>query len=137
MAKLFKLKVSSPAGILFEDEVLQVEIKTKTGYMALLADHTPIISSFLPSICYIRDLKNNRISSIINEGIFQFKSNTLTIFTNFFSFTDKINPNIFDEMQQQIDKAIKSKSYNDEKIFEDLQFKLQENINKLKKLVDK
>ena len=67
MAKLFKLKVSSPAGILFEDEVLQVEIKTKTGYMALLADHTPIISSFLPSICYIRDLKNNRVSSIINE----------------------------------------------------------------------
>jgi F0F1-type ATP synthase epsilon subunit len=51
MAKLFKLKVNTPAGIFFEDDIIQIELRTPSGVIGVLADHQPVIGSILPSLC--------------------------------------------------------------------------------------
>ena len=131
--KTFHLIVNTPTGILFEDDVIQVEIYSSKGYYALLADHSPIIGALQTSICYIRDQKNNRVQTIVNEGVFQFNKNVLNIFTDFFCFDDRDKINILKTRQEKIAQVLNSKHVND-KTFISTTNKLKENISQLKKL---
>jgi F0F1-type ATP synthase epsilon subunit len=133
--KTFHLKVNTPTGILFEDDVLQAELCSSTGYYALLADHAPVIGTLNTSICYIRDQKNNRVKTIVNKGVFQFNENELNIFTDFFCFSDKANEDIFKTRQEKIDQILKQKS-NDTVAYNLIQTELKENLSKLKKLAN-
>ena len=133
--KTFHLKVNTTTGILFEDNILQAELCTSSGYYAILADHAPIIGTLNTSICYIRDEMNNRVKTIVNKGVFQFNENVLNIFTDFFCFSDKINEDIFKTRQEKIDQILKQKS-NDTKTYDLIQKELKENLSKLRKLAN-
>ena len=133
--KTFHLKVNTPTGILFEDDVLQAELCSPLGYYAILADHAPVIGSLKTSICYIRDQKNNRVKTIVNNGVFQYDKNELNIFTDFFCFSDKVNENIFRTRQEKIDQILKQKT-NDSRSYNLIQTQLKENLTELKKLAD-
>ena len=135
MAKTFHLKVNTTTGILFEDDILQAELRTSSGYYAILADHAPVIGTLNTSICYIRDQKNNRVKTIVNKGVFQFNENILNIFTDFFCFSDKNNEDIFKTRQEKIDQILKQKS-NDTEVYNLIQTELKENLSKLRKLAD-
>ena len=116
-AKTFHLKVNTTTGILFEDDVLQAELCSSTGYYALLADHAPVIGTLNTSICYIRDQKNNRVKTIVNKGVFQF------------------NEDIFKTRQEKIDQILKQKS-NNTVAYNLIQTELKENLSELKKLAN-
>ncbi|MDR0674852.1 MAG: hypothetical protein LBF36_01120 [Mycoplasmataceae bacterium] len=137
MSKLFKLKVDTPGGTLFEDDVLQVEIKTPNGMVGFLADHQPSIGSVLPSICYIRDDKGERVSAVVNTGIYRMDGKQINIITDFFDFTDKINQSVFEIRKQRIEQAISNKNVKNIKIYEGIQRKLQNELEKLSKLSKK
>lgn len=134
----FTLKVNTPSGILFEDEVVQVEIKTPSGMIGILSNHTPIIGSFEPSVCYIRDSRNSRISTIINNGLFSFKNNELNLFTDFFTFSSKFHPNIIEERKKIIDQALKQTDIsNKNSSYDKIRNQLFEHLNKLTKITKK
>jgi F0F1-type ATP synthase epsilon subunit len=137
MDKPFNLKVSTPAGTFFEDEVLQVEIKTPNGVIGFLADHQPSIGSIVPSICYIKDTKGNRVAAIVNTGIYKMDGKQINIITDFFDFTDRINKSIFDIRKQKIEQAVKNKDIKNIKIYEGIQRKLQDELEELSKLSKK
>jgi F0F1-type ATP synthase epsilon subunit len=137
MDKPFKLKVNTPAGTLFEDEVLQVELKTPNGVVGFLADHQPSVGSILPSICYIKDGRGNRVSAIINTGIYKMDGKQINIITDFFDFTDKINQSVFDVRKQKIEQALSNKNIKNIKIYEGIQRKLQNELDELSKLSKK
>jgi F0F1-type ATP synthase epsilon subunit len=134
MRKPFILKVDTPAGTFFEDEIFQIEIKTPNGVIGFLADHQPSIGSILPSICYIRDNKGNRVSAVVNTGIYRMDGKQINIITDFFDFTDKINQSVFELRKQRIEEAIKNKNVKDIKIYEGIQRKLQNELEELSKL---
>lgn len=130
----FKLKINTPEGVFFEDDILQIELKTPTGYIAILANHAPLIGAIAPSICYIRDIKNNRVSSVINGGMFYVDKNVLNVITDFFDFTNKINESVISRREEKIRQAISNKSFSSTVAFEKIQSKLEKELNVLKKI---
>lgn len=121
----FKLKINTPEGVFFEDEVLQVEIKTPNGYMAILANHAPLIGAIAPSVCYIRDIRNNRVSSIISGGMFYTDNNELNIITDFFDFTDNVNESVLAKREEKIKMAINNKSLSGSVAMQKIQTRLE------------
>jgi ATP synthase F1 epsilon subunit len=137
MAKLFKLKVNTPNGIFFEDDIFQIELRTNNGYIGILAEHAPIIGAIVPSVCYIRDSKNNRLPAVINNGIFKMDGKTINVITDFFDFTENINDSVFKRREEQIKNAISNKNITDSQTFEKIKLKLQSELDKLKELSKK
>lgn len=137
MAKLFRLKVNTPNGIFFEDDIFQIELKTANGYIGILADHAPVIGAIVPSVCYIRDNRNNRLPAVINNGIFKMDGKTINVITDFFDFTKNINDSVFKMREEQIQSAISKKSTSESQTFEKIKLKLQSELDKLKELSKK
>lgn len=137
MANLFKIRINTPGGILLEDNIILAEINTTEGKYAIMADHTPIIGAFKAGHLYIRDERNNRDDTIINYGAFRFDQNILDIFTDFFAFANKIDDQVLLERQKVIDRVINLQQKNNtDKTYETLQFKLKQNMNKLRRLIE-
>lgn len=49
----YKLKISSPDGLLFEGEAVQMIVRGTDGELAILAGHIPFITSVQPCTCRI------------------------------------------------------------------------------------
>ncbi|MDR2823005.1 MAG: ATP synthase F1 subunit epsilon [Mycoplasmataceae bacterium] len=137
MAKEFKLKINTPSGIFFEDNVFQVELKTVNGYIGILNDHAPMIGSVIPSICFIRDAKGNRLSALINNAIFKMDGKVLNIITDYFDFTDNVDDSVFEKRKKQIDRALNNKNIKDSKSYALIETKLEQELNQLKKIAKK
>ena len=84
-------------------------------------------------VIYLRDQKNNRVKTIVNNGVFQFNKNVLNIFTDFFCFYNDDKNDILKIRQEKLDQVLNSK-FNDDKIFAMTLNKLKDNLNQLKKL---
>jgi F-type H+-transporting ATPase subunit epsilon len=136
MAKLFRLKINTPGGIFFEDDILQIELATPAGYVGILADHQPVIGALIPSLCYIRDNRGNRLPAIVNGGMFRTDGKTINIITDFFDFTEHINESTFAKRKARIEQ-IASRKFTDNKVYEQIQLQLSEQLNKLRKLAGK
>ena len=138
MAKVFKLKVYTPAGVLFEDNISQASVHTSEGWISLLADHAPLIGSFQNSHLYVRDIDNNKVDTIVGEGIFWFNRNVFSLFTNFFAFAKEINENAFDRIEKEINAAFeKQRSMGPDPTIAAIALQLKESINDLKKISSK
>ncbi len=131
----FKLKINTPDGVFFEDDILQIEIKTLTGYIGILANHAPLIGAIVPSVCYIRDIRNNRVSAVINGGMFYTNNNEINIITDFFDFSDKVNESVIAKREERIKQAINNKTFLGEQFVEKIQIKLQKELNTLRKII--
>ncbi len=131
----FKLKINTPEGIFFEDDILQIELKTSSGYIAILANHAPLIGAIVPSVCYIRDIRNNRVSAIINGGMFYTNNNEINVITDFFDFTNNINESVIAKREEKIRQAINNKTFSSEIAVERIQTKLEKELNDLRKIL--
>lgn len=136
MLKIFKLKVNTPEGVLINEDIFQIEIKTDTGYIGLLANHSPIVGVIETSICYIRDQKNERKGALVNRGIFEFNNNVVTIITDFFQYTENLNKNVLDSREAAINAAIKKITANaaDPLRYDKIKLQLEQGIKKLRKV---
>ncbi|MDR1234743.1 MAG: hypothetical protein LBJ97_01520 [Mycoplasmataceae bacterium] len=137
MPNPFHLKINTPDGTSYEDDVLQVELKTPNGMIGFLAEHQPSVGSILPSICYIKDQKGNRVSAVINTGIYKMDGKQINVITDFFNFTDRIDESVFELRRKKIEQAINQKDIKDVKIYEQIQRKLEEEIKELSEISKK
>nr|QJR98398.1 hypothetical protein PlMoll_1800 [uncultured Mycoplasmataceae bacterium] len=131
----FKLKINTPEGVFFEDDILQIELKTSTGYIGILANHAPLIGAIVPSVCYIRDIRNNRVSAVINGGMFYTNNNEINIITDFFDFSNKVNESVIAKREERIKQAINNKTFSGQQVVEKIQTKLQKELNTLRKII--
>mgnify|MGYP003330458131 CR=1 FL=1 len=84
----FNLEIISPEkSFLIKNDAVEVVVPAIEGYMGILKDHIPIISFLKPGIIDVK-LNNERLTFYIDDGILEFKDNTLSILTS----------NIFDLM---------------------------------------
>ncbi len=49
----YKLTVSSPDGTVFQDEVIELSLRGASGDLAVLAGHTPFMTSVQPGKCKV------------------------------------------------------------------------------------
>ena len=138
MARTFKLKVYTPAGVLFEDNITQASIHSSEGWISLLANHAPLIGSFTTSHFYVRDEGSNKVDTIISDGIFEFDNNTLNLFTNFFAFTKEINENAFKRIENELNEALeRQKAMAPDPTINAINNQLKNSLNQLKKISGK
>lgn len=135
MSKKFILRVSTPSGILFEEEIFQITLSTPTGFVGILANHQPIISSVLTSICYIVDKEGKKVEGLVNNGIFTMDGKLLTIVTDFFDFNFRDEKSdVLEKRKQVIEQAILASKKSSSSFDVNVENKLKEELKRLNDL---
>ena len=131
MSNSFKIEIINPEKLfLLKENVSEVIIPAFEGEIGILKDHIPIISFLRPGI--IKIFKESNLDSFyIEDGIIEFKDNSLTILTSF----------IFDLKERkkfQIDKYIvdTSKKLENDNINDQERYLLNYKIDVLKELTN-
>ncbi len=117
MSEEFNLEIVSPEkSFLKKDNVTEVVIPAFEGEMGILKDHISIISFLKPGIIKISS-GNEENSFYVDDGIVEFKNNTLSILTsNIFDIKNSDKSKIQD-MIKEAEKDLSSDKLDDQKRF--------------------
>ena len=129
MSEEFKVEIVNPEkSFLSKENVTEVVVPAFEGEMGILKDHISIISFLKPGIIKINS-GNEESSFYVDDGIVEFKDNTLSVLTS----------NIFDvknsdktKIQEMIKKA--EKDLSDEKLDDQKRFIITQKVDVLKSL---
>ena len=117
MSEQFNLEIVSPEkSFLKKDNVTEVVVPAFEGEMGILKDHISIISFLKPGIIKINS-GNDEKSFYVDDGIVEFKDNTLSILTsNIFDIKNSDKSKIQD-MIKDAEKDLSSDKLDDQKRF--------------------
>ena len=129
MSEDFKVDIVNPDRSFFSnDKVKEIVVPAVEGDMGILRDHISIISFLKPGIIKVNS-SNEESSFYVDDGIVEFKDNTLSILTsNIFDIrnSDKI------KIQEMIKEA--ENDLNDEKLDDQRRFIVSQKVEVLKSL---
>ena len=113
----FNLEIISPEkSFLTKNDAVEVVVPAIEGYMGILKDHIPIISFLKPGIIDVK-LNNESLNFYVDDGVVEFKDNTLSILTsNIFDIKD-INKNNVDMIIKDADEELKKEDIKDQDRF--------------------
>ena len=117
MSEQFNLEIVSPEkSFLKKDNVTEVVVPAFEGEMGILKDHISIISFLKPGIIKISS-GNEENSFYVDDGIVEFKDNTLSILTsNIFDIKNSDKSKI-QEMIKEAENDLSSDKLDDQKRF--------------------
>ena len=95
-------------------DVTEVVVPAFEGEMGLLRDHISIISFLKPGIVKIFS-KSGEEKYYVDDGIIEFKNNTLSILTSSIFSTSNLNRNKIEEIIKEAEKESNSSEINDQK----------------------
>jgi len=109
----FNLEIISPErSFLTKKDTEEVVIPAIEGYMGILKDHIPLISFLKPGIIDVKS-KNENINFYVDDGIVEFKDNTLSILTsNIFDLRD-VNKSKLDKIIKDAEEVLKKENIKD------------------------
>tara|TARA_B100000401_G_C52734626_1_gene685257 strand:- start:763 stop:1161 length:399 start_codon:yes stop_codon:yes gene_type:complete len=129
MSEQFNLEIVSPENsFLKKDNVIEVVIPAFEGEMGILKDHISIISFLKPGIIKV-NYGNEENSFYVDDGIVEFKDNTLSILTSNIFDIKKSDKNKIQEMIKQAESDL-----GDEKIDDQKRFIISQKVDVLKSL---
>ena len=115
MSEEFKVEIVNPEkSFLLKEDVTEVVVPAFEGEMGLLRDHISIISFLKPGIVKIFS-KSGEEKYYVDDGIIEFKNNTLSILTSSIFSTSNLNRNKIEEMIKEAEKESNSSEINDQK----------------------
>tara|TARA_Y100000741_G_C18104095_1_gene498050 strand:+ start:11 stop:406 length:396 start_codon:yes stop_codon:yes gene_type:complete len=113
----FNLEIISPEeSILLKNDTEEVVIPTIEGYMGILRDHIPLISFLKPGIIDVKS-KNETMNFYVDDGIVEFKENTLSILTSKIFNLKNINQNNIDNIINDANEGLKKENIKDQEKF--------------------
>ncbi len=113
----FNLEIISPEeSILLKNDTEEVVIPTIEGYMGILRDHIPLISFLKPGIIDVKS-KNETMNFYVDDGIVEFKENTLSILTSKIFNLKNINQNNIDNIINDAYEGLKKENIRDQEKF--------------------
>jgi F0F1-type ATP synthase epsilon subunit len=89
MEKTFNLKIITPAGVQYASKAYSFGINTLNGYITILAQHTPIITTFNISNINIIANDGTKHEYALGKGLLKFKNNELIVLTDFYIVNSK------------------------------------------------
>tara|TARA_Y100001970_G_scaffold165336_1_gene202043 strand:+ start:300 stop:698 length:399 start_codon:yes stop_codon:yes gene_type:complete len=129
MSEKFNLEIVSPEkSFLKKDDVIEVVVPAFEGEMGILKDHISIISFLKPGVIKVNSNNENN-SFYVDDGIVEFKDNTLSILTSdIFDLknSDKV------KIQDMIKEA--EKNLADEKLDDEKRFIMSQKVDVLRSL---
>ncbi len=117
MSDNFSLEIISPEkSFLKKDDVIEVIIPAFEGEMGILKDHISIISFLKPGIIKV-NTGNEKNNFYVDDGIVEFKNNTLSILTSNIFDTKYSDKKKIQDMIKVSEKDLNNENLDDEKKF--------------------
>ena len=117
MSEDFKVEIVNPEkSFLSKEDVTEVVIPAFEGEMGILKDHISIISFLKPGIIKIFS-KNKEEKFYVEDGIVEFKDNSLSVLTSSIFSLDKIDKNYVNESIQNAEKELSNENIEDQRRF--------------------
>ena len=109
----FNLEIISPEkSFLTKNDTEEVVIPAIEGYMGILKDHISLISFLKPGIIDVRS-KNETLNYYVDDGIVEFKDNTLSILTSNIFDLKEMDKNKVDKIAKDAEKGLKKENIKD------------------------
>jgi len=117
MSEEFKVEIVNPEkSFLSKEDVTEVVIPAFEGEMGILKDHISIISFLKPGIIKIFS-KNKEEKFYVEDGIVEFKDNSLSVLTSSIFSLDKIDKNYVNKSIQNAEKELSDENIEDQRRF--------------------
>ena len=129
MSEDFTVEIINPEKSFFlKDDVNQAIIPAYEGEMGILKDHISIISFLKPGIIKVIS-KNNEQKFFVEDGIVEFKNNSLSILTSLIFNLEKIDRDYINKTIETSEKELNEDDVDDQK-----KFLISQKINVLKNI---
>ena len=117
MSELFSLEIVNPEkSFLSLEDVNEVVVPAYEGEIGILKDHISIISFLKPGIMKI--FRNNMEDKFyIEDGIIEFKDNTLSILTSSIVKLNEINKSFIEDTLKEAEKNLLKEDITDQQRF--------------------
>ena len=117
MSEEFKLEIVNPEkSFLNKEYVLEVVVPAFEGEMGILKDHISIISFLKPGILKVFS-KSGEDKYYVEDGIIEFKENTLSVLTSSIFSLDKIDKNYISQSLSETEKQLNKDDLDDQSRF--------------------
>ena len=117
MSEESKVEIVNPEkSFLSNENVTEVVVPAFEGEMGILKDHISIISFLKPGIIKIFS-KNTEEKFYVEDGIVEFKDNSLSILTSSIFGLDKIDRDYVNQSIQDAEKELLNENIEDQKRF--------------------
>ena len=130
MSEEFKIEIVNPEkSFLSREDVTEVVVPAFEGEMGILKDHIPIISFLKPGLIKIIS-KSGDESYYIEDGIVEFKNNSLSVLTSTIFNVKDINNDKVNELLEQVEENYKNSEITDQnKYLADQKIDVLKNLN--------
>ena len=117
MSEEFKLEIVNPEkSFLSKEDVTEVLVPAYEGDMGILKDHISIISFLKPGILKVFS-KSREDKYYVEDGIIEFKDNTLSILTSSIFSLDKIDRSYVSQSLSDTEKLLSKEDLDDQSRF--------------------
>ena len=117
MSEEFKLEIVNPdKSFLSKKDVTEVLVPAYEGDMGILKDHISIISFLKPGILKVFS-KSGEDKYYVEDGIIEFKDNTLSILTSSIFNLDKIDRSYVSQSLSDTEKLLSKEDLDDQSRF--------------------
>ena len=117
MSEEFKLEIVNPEkSFLSKEDVIEVLVPAYEGDMGILKDHISIISFLKPGILKVFS-KSGEDKYYVEDGIIEFKDNTLSILTSSIFSLDKIDRSYVSQSLSDTEKLLSKEDLDDQSRF--------------------
>ena len=117
MSEEFKLEIINPEkSFISKDKVTEVVVPAYEGDIGILKDHISIISFLKPGIIKILE-KNEEERYYVEDGIMEFKDNSLSILTSSIHNIKEMKKNSIDDSLKDAEKLLSNENLDDQERF--------------------
>ena len=117
MSEDFKVEIVNPdKSFLVKEDVSEVVVPAFEGEMGILKDHISIISFLKPGILKVFS-KSGEDKYYVEDGIIEFKENTLSVLTSSIFSLDKIDKNYISQSLSETEKLLGKDDLDDQSRF--------------------
>jgi len=117
MSEEFKVEIINPEkSFISKDKVTEVVVPAYEGDLGILKDHISIISFLKPGIIKILE-KNEEERYYVEDGIMEFKDNSLSILTSSIHNIKEMKKNSIDESLKDAEKILNNENLDDQERF--------------------
>lgn len=88
---MFKMSVVTPERIIYEENVVSIIAPGEVGYLGIMSNHAPIITSLKPGKLTVKDGSGKEINFAVSGGFLENSSNVCTILADSAEFADDID----------------------------------------------
>ena len=115
MSEEFKVEIVNPEkSFLSKEDVTEVVVPAFEGEMGILKDHISIISFLKPGIIKVYS-KSEESKYFVEDGIVEFKDNSLSILTSSIYSMSDLDRNKVDQILKKVEKESSEDNIDDQK----------------------